>query len=223
MTLDAATQTALQAIAQLYDAQHIRSVELGFGPRCAVLVIDLQHLYTRGRASTGLEAVQRSAQLIAAARAKGIRIIYTVVAYNAEDEVLWTRKLPGLLDNQEGSGAVEIDPLIAPEPGDWVIHKKAASAFFNTGLSQWLREHAIDSLLVAGSSTSGCVRGTVVDGMAHNFRMSVVRECVADRSALLHELALFDMGSKYGDVVSLQAVLAQLQAMPPMAPMAPRP
>ncbi|MES2483897.1 MAG: isochorismatase family protein [Pseudomonadota bacterium] len=216
MSPDPSTQTALDAIRRLYDAQHIRTVELGIGPRCAVLVIDFQHLYTRGRASTGLDAVERTAQLLATARGRNIPIVYTAVAYEPGESVLWTRKLPGLLDNQVGSQAVEIDSLVKPAAGDWVIHKKAASAFFGTGLSEWLRARDIDSLLVCGSSTSGCVRASVVDGMAHGFRMSVVRECVADRSALLHELALFDMGSKYGDLVSLQRAQAHLTSMEAM-------
>lgn len=217
MNTDPSTQTALDAIRRLYDAQHIRSIELGMGARCAVLVIDFQHLYTRGRASTGLEAVQHTAELLAAARAKNVPIVYTAVGYEPGEGVMWTRKLPGLLDNQIGSEAVQIDTLVAPAPSDWVIYKKAASAFFGTGLPQWLRQRDIDSLLVCGSSTSGCVRGTVVDGMAHGFRMSVVRECVADRSPLLHELALFDMGSKYGDLVTLQRATAHLTAIEAMA------
>ncbi len=212
---DDSTLQALEAIRRLYDAQRIRSIELGLGERCAVLVVDFQHLYTRGRASTGLQAVEHTATLIAQARRHGVPVIYTVVSYEQGDEtrVLWTTKLPGLLDNRAGSAAVEVDALIAPAPGEWVIAKKAASAFFDTGLVPWLRERGIDSVLVCGTSTSGCVRGTVVDGMAHGLRMSVVRECVSDRSAVLHELALFDMGTKYGDVVSLERALGHLQGL----------
>lgn len=206
------TEAALTAIRQLYDSQNIRSIELGMGPRCALLIIDFQHLYTRGRASTGLDAVTATAELLQRARAHHVPVAYTAVAYDEADseQVLWTRKLPGLLDNRVGTQAVQIDEILSPASDEWVIHKKAASAFFGTGLAQWLRDRDIDSVLVCGSSTSGCVRATVVEGMAHGFRMSVVRECVCDRSPLLHELALFDMGSKYGDVVSLSAALEHL-------------
>lgn len=217
MNPDLSTHAALEALRALYRSQNIHSVTLGVGARCAVLVIDFQHLYTRGRASTGLEAVEHTRALLAAARAKAVPVIYTAVAYEPDEPVLWTRKLPGLLDNREGSEAVAIDPLVEPAAGDLVLHKKAASAFFGTGLPEWLRARGIDSVLACGTSTSGCVRGTVVDGMAHGFRMSVVRECVCDRSALLHELALFDMDSKYGDVISLERALAHLGTMEVMS------
>lgn len=209
------TEAALAAIRAIYEAQHIRSHRLGFGRKPAVLVVDFQHLYTRGRAATGLAAVAATARLLAAARAAGLRAIYTVVAYEPGDEerVLWTRKLPGLLDNRAGSEAVQVDPLIAPQPGDTVIEKKAASAFLGTGLAEELEEEGVDTLLVCGTSTSGCVRASVVEGMGRNFRMIVVKECVSDRSALLHELALFDMGSKYADLATLEEAEAAIAAL----------
>lgn len=210
------TEAALAAIRAIYEAQNIRSRRLGFGRKAAVLVVDFQHLYTRGRASTGLAAVAATARLLAAARAAGMRVFYTVVAYAPGDEqrVLWTRKLPGLLDNRQGSQAVQVDPLVAPQPGDAVIEKKAASAFLGTGLAEDLAEAGVDTLLVCGTSTSGCVRATVVEGMGRDLRMIVVADCVSDRSALLHELALFDMGSKYADVMTLEEVLAAIAAPP---------
>ena len=186
------------------------SIKLGFGRRAGVLVVDFQHLYTRGRASTGLAAVEATARLLAAARQARAPVYYTVVAYDPDDKgrVLWTQKLPGLLDNMRGSQAIAVDPLIAPAAGDLVIEKKAASAFFGTGLKERLAEDGVDTLVVCGTSTSGCVRASVVEGMGHGVRMVVVRECVTDRSALLHELTLFDLGSKYADVVGLDEVLA---------------
>ncbi len=209
------TEAALAAIRAIYEAQHIRTKRLGFGRRAAVLVVDFQHLYTRGRASTGLAAVEATARLLAAARAAGMRAIYTVVAYEPGDEarVLWTMKLPGLLDNRTGSEAVQVDPMIAPQPGDTVIEKKAASAFLGTGLADALKDEGVDTLLVCGTSTSGCVRASVVEGMGRDFRMIVVKECVSDRSALLHEVALFDMGSKYADLMTLEEALAGIAAL----------
>ncbi|QYU70713.1 isochorismatase family protein [Leptolyngbya sp. 15MV] len=210
-----ALKPALDAIRQLYAAQNIRTTRMGFGRKAAVLVVDFQHLYTRGRASTGLGAVEATATLLKAARETGLRAIYTVVAYEPgdEDRVLWPRKLPGLLDNRVDAEAVQVDPLVAPQPGDTVIEKKAASAFLHTGLAEELREEGVDTLLVCGTSTSGCVRASVVDGMGHDIRMIVVKECVSDRSDLLHEIALFDMGSKYADLMTLEDALAALRAM----------
>ncbi len=209
------TEAALAAIRAIYDSQHIRTKRLGFGRKAAVLVVDFQHLYTRGRASTGLGAVEATATLLAAARAAGMRAIYTVVAYEPgdEDRVLWTMKLPGLLDNRTGSEAVQVDPMIAPQPGDTVIEKKAASAFLGTGLAETLKAEGVDTLLVCGTSTSGCVRASVVEGMGRDVRMIVVKDCVSDRSELLHEVALFDMGSKYADLMTLDEALAGIAAL----------
>ena len=209
-TDDAGLSGALDAIRKLYAGQNIRTVRLGFGRRAAVLVVDFQHLYTRGRASTGLEAVENTARLLDAARAAGMPVYFTVVAYAPDDDVLWTKKLPGLLDNAVDSEAASVDPLLAPRPGEWVIEKKAASAFLHTGLPERLKAEGVDTLLVCGTSTSGCVRASVVEGMGHDIRMIVVRDCVSDRSALLHEVAMFDMGSKYADLMSLDEVLAAI-------------
>jgi len=210
---DAATRAAIEGIRAIYAGQRIRSVKLGFGRKAAVLVVDFQHIYTRGRASTGLAAVEATARLLEAARAAGLAIAYTVVAYDPEtvDGVLWTTKLPGLRDNMKGREEVTVDPLIAPRPGDRVIEKEAASAFFGTGLAESWKAEGVDTVLVCGTSTSGCVRASVVDGMAHGFRMIVVEECVSDRSALLHELTLFDLGAKYGDVIRLDEALGALR------------
>ena len=207
------TGAALAEIRALYEGQKIRSITLGIGRKAAVLVVDFQHIYTRGRAATGLEAVEATARLLKTARAKALPVVYTVVAYREErhDEVLWLRKLPGLKDNTVGRQEVGVETLVAPTEGDVVLEKEAASAFHGTGLDAMLKAEGIDTLLVCGTSTSGCVRASVVDGMAHGYRMIVVEDCVSDRSALLHEIALFDMGTKYGDAMPLDAVVAALE------------
>ena len=208
------TTAAIAEIRRIYEGQNIRTNKLGFGRKAGVLVVDFQHMYTRGRASTGLAAVEATARLIAAARRIGAPIYYTVVAYGDADQgkVLWTEKLPGLLDNRIGTESVEVDPLITPRSGDMVIEKKAASSFLGTGLKADMDRRGIDTLVVAGTSTSGCVRASVVDGMGHNVRMIIARDCVSDRSQLLHELTLFDLGSKYADVTPLDEVLAHFAA-----------
>ena len=111
--------------------------------------------------------------------------------------------------------ACEIDARLAPEPGDLVIRKDNASAFFGTHLAAWLIEHRVDTLLITGCSTSACVRATATDARAYRFRAIVPRECVQDRSAAAHEYNLFDIDAKFGDVVDLpevEAYLAGLQA-----------
>jgi maleamate amidohydrolase len=214
---EAATAAAIAEIRRIYEGQNIRSTTLGFGRKAGVLVVDFQHVYTRGRASTGLGAVEATARLISAARQACAPIYYTVVAYDDADKgrVLWTEKLPGLLDNRIGTSSVEVDPLVAPQAGDMVIEKKAASAFLGTGLRADMDRRGVDTLVVAGTSTSGCVRASVVDGMGHNVRMIIARECVSDRSAVLHELTLFDLGSKYADVTPLAEILAHFSRVAP--------
>lgn len=207
------TRAALAEIRALYAGQSIRSNRLGIGKKAAVLIVDLQHIYTRGRASTGLEVAEATAELLKCARRFGLPVYYTVVSYapDRHDHVLWLEKLPGLKDNTQGRQEVEVEAIVAPEPGDVVIEKEAASGFYGTGLDQMLQEQGVDTLLVCGSSTSGCVRATVVDGMAHGYRMIVVEGCVGDRSPLLHEISLFDMGTKYGDVMPMADVIATLE------------
>lgn len=207
------TQAALSEIRALYSGQRIRSNPLGIGKKAAVLVIDLQHIYTRGRASTGLEVAEATAELLATARKFSLPVFYTVVSFAPErhDAVLWLTKLPGLKDNTKGRQEVEVEALVTPTEGDVVIEKEAASGFYGTDLDSMLKAQGIDTLLVCGSSTSGCVRATVVDGMAHGYRMIVVEGCVGDRSPLLHQISLFDMGTKYGDVMPMADVLAALE------------
>lgn len=207
------SRAALAEIRALYSGQNIRSKTLGIGKKAAVLVIDLQHIYTRGRASTGLEVADATAELLKVARQLDLPVYYTVVCFAPErhDEVLWLEKLPGLKDNTRGRQEVEVEVIVAPEAGDVVIEKEAASGFHDTGLDQMLTQQGVDTLLVCGSSTSGCVRATVVDGMAHGYRMIVVEGCVGDRSQLLHEISLFDLGTKYGDVTPMAEIIAALE------------
>lgn len=194
----------------VYAAQRIGGGTVGFGRRAAVLVVDFQHLYTRGRCSTGLDAVEQTREVLAAARRAGAPVVYSYVGYDPAhpDGGVWTQKCPGLLENLRGSWECGIDELVAPEPGDLVLEKRAASAFFGTGLVEHLRGLGVDTVVVAGTSTSGCVRASVVDGVAWDFRMIVVPECVSDRSAPSHAAALFDIDTKYGDVRGRAEVLA---------------
>jgi maleamate amidohydrolase len=207
----------------IYAHQQIGGGRVGFGRKPALLIVDFQHLYTRGRCACGLEAVEQTAILLEEVREAGLPVFYTYVGYDPDRPQggIWAEKCPGLLENLRGSLACTIDPLVAPQPGDIVLEKRAASAFFGTGLAERLRAEGVDTVIVCGASTSGCVRASVVDGVAHEFRMIVVREGVADRSQPSHEAALFDIDSKYGDVLSLQEVRDQLRALAPLGARSP--
>jgi N-carbamoylsarcosine amidase len=158
-------------------------------------------------------------QLLAAGRAKRIPIVYTTTAYAVTDPDapgtdmgLWHRKIPVEV-LQLGTDAVAIDERIAPEPGEHVIVKKHASAFFGTPLANMLRAAGVDTVIVTGVTMAGCVRHTVEDAIGYGFRPIVVRECVGDRVAGVVEWNLFDIDAKFGDVEPLETVLDYLDAL----------
>ena len=209
-----AASDVFDRVREVYREQGVGGGRVGFGEKPALLIIDLQHIYTRGRRGTGLEPVERTAELIAVSRAQRVPVIYTYVGYDPDhvDTGTWGIKCPGLREDVRGSQACEIDPLVAPNAGELIIEKRAPSAFFGTGLAEHLRAAGVDTVIAAGTSTSGCVRATVVEGVSHGFRMIVPVECVSDRSEPSHIAALFDIDSKYGDVVPMSEVLLHLEA-----------
>jgi len=192
---------------------------VGFGERPALVNIDLANAWTRpGNAFTcdGMETIIPGVQrLLAAARAKGLPVVYTTTAYavtggEATDMGLWHRKIPVEV-LQLGTDAVAIDERIAPEPGEQVIVKKFASAFHGTNLAGFLRAAGVDTVVVTGVTMAGCVRHTVEDALGLGFRPIVVRECVGDRVAGAVEWNLFDIDAKFGDVEPLETVLDRLE------------
>lgn len=189
---------------------------LGFGKKPAVLVVDFIRAYTTSGsalfAPPVCDAVMETAELLDAARARGILVVYTRVLYNKNglDGGIFVQKVPVLRTLVEGEPLAEIVPELAPHPGDVILVKQYASAFFGTSLASLLTAQGVDTLILTGCSTSGCVRATAVDGMQHGFRVIVPRECVGDRRPEPHEANLFDIHSKYGDVVSKQEVLDYL-------------
>ena len=194
---------------------------VGFGERPALVNIDLANAWTRpgnpfscDDMDVIIPGVQR---LLAAARAKAIPVVYTTTAYAvtegpSTDMGIWHRKIP-LEALRLGTDAVAIDERIAPEPGEQVIVKKAASAFHGTHLSGFLKSAGVDTVVVTGVTMAGCVRHTVEDAIADGFRPIVVRECVGDRVAGVVEWNLFDIDAKFGDVEPLECVLEYLEGV----------
>jgi len=150
--------------------------------------------------------------LLEAARAQGIPIYFTTTVYEANlvDAGVFIRKVPSLQTLTRGSRWVEVDPALRRLPSEPVIEKRYASAFFGTHLASTLTAAGIDTIIVTGCTTSGCVRATVVDGLQHGFRAIVPRQCVGDRAPAQHDANLVDIDGKYGDVMDLEAVLAHL-------------
>ena len=142
-------------------------------------------------------------------------VIYTRVLYNRNglDGGIFVQKVPILRKMVEGEPLADIVPELPPTERDVIINKQYASAFFGTSLAAMLTSLSVDTVILTGCSTSGCVRATAVDGMQNGFRVIVPQECVGDRHPQPHEANLFDINSKYGDVVPKQEVMDYLQGL----------
>jgi maleamate amidohydrolase len=201
--------------AALYEQQQI-GAEMGLGERPAVLVIDFTCGFTKPDSPIGVDmasAVEATARLLAVARSKGLPIIYTVNGYRPDlsDAGVWPDKFPSLKHLILGTRWTEIDERITPEPGDVVIEKQFPSAFFGTTLHTLLTARHVDSVIVTGTTTSGCIRATAVDALQHGFRTFVPEDCVADRDEAPHRANLLDLASKYADVGPLEELLRRLE------------
>jgi maleamate amidohydrolase len=191
----------------------------GLGSRPALLVVDMSVGFTDPASPLVCdldEVVVAIQELLRVARAAGLPVIYTTVAYDEggkQAAAAFIDKVPALLTLEAGTRWVEIEPRIAPQADDPVLTKLFASAFFGTTLASLLVGAGCDSVIVAGASTSGCVRATVVDALQHGYRPLVPREAVGDRNPEAHEASLYDIDAKYGDVVSLDEAVDHLEEL----------
>jgi maleamate amidohydrolase len=192
------------------------SGRVGWGTRPAVLVIDLVRAYTERGGPFELPspgpAVAAADALVTAARAGGHPVLWTAVRYatGLADGGLFVQKVPALACFAEGAPGGWGELTLKPEPWEPVVVKQYASAFFGTPLAATLHTLGVDTLVLAGVSTSGCVRASAMDALNSGFRPQVVREACADRSDALHENNLADLDAKYADVVGLDEALAHL-------------
>jgi maleamate amidohydrolase len=192
---------------------------VGFGQRPALIVIDVNRGFTDPESPLVCaldEVVMAIQRLLGETRSAGLPVVYTTVSYSEGDQetaAAFIDKIPALLTLEAGTRWVEIDPRIAPRDGEPVLNKLFASAFFGTALAGFLTANGCDSLIVTGASTSGCVRATVVDAIQHGYRPVVPREAVGDRNPDAHAANLYDIDTKYGDVVSVDDVLVQLEEL----------
>ncbi len=189
---------------------------VGFGVRPALLIVDFINAYVADDsplyAPDVVTAVQETIPLLYLARQKHIPVIFTRVLYNKNlgDGGLFVQKVPVLKRMVEGEPLAEIVPQLSPIESDIVIIKQYASAFFGTPLAAILTSLGVDTVILTGCSTSGCIRASAVDGMQYGFRVIIPRECVGDRHREPHEANLFDINAKYGDVVSKLEVIDYL-------------
>jgi nicotinamidase-related amidase len=203
--------------AEVYDrAGFGRRVERGSRP--AVVVVDFTHGFTDPRYPTGADmsgAVLATARVLDAARAAGLPVVFTTIAYDAAQiaGLAWLKKATGMAALEAGSRLVELDDRLARRPDEHLVTKTGASAFFGTALATYLASVGADTVVVTGATTSGCVRATVVDAVQHGYPTLVPADCVADRAQGPHDASLFDINEKYGDVVDSDDVLAYLSTL----------
>jgi maleamate amidohydrolase len=193
---------------------------VGFGQRPALLAVDFITGFTDLRSPLAGDLDNQLAAtnaLLEPARAAGIPVIFSTVAYDAElqEAGIWVRKIPANSWLVEGSEWVQVDGRLNQRPNETTLVKKYASCFFGTDLAARLISRRVDTLIITGCTTSGCVRATAVDACSHGFHTIVVEDAVGDRAALPHAASLFDIDAKYGDVVGLEETLAYLEGLPP--------
>ena len=189
------------------------------GSRPAVLVVDFSCGFTDPECALGADMsdeVEATRRLLDAGRAKGLPVIFTTIGYepSLKDGGLWLQKVPSLGDLQIGGRWVEIDPRLEPREDETIVLKKGASAFFGTNLPSILVSQNVDSVILCGATSSGCVRATAIDLLQYGYPTLVPRECVADRAQAPHEANLFDINAKYADVVPIDDVLEYVATVP---------
>ncbi|MBC9907062.1 N-carbamoylsarcosine amidohydrolase [Achromobacter xylosoxidans] len=160
------------------------------------------------------QAIEQTVGLLAYARKQGWPVAHSriVFADDDADHNIFTLKVPGMLTLKEADHNSAIVPLLAPAAGELVVRKTVPSAFFGTSLAAWLSQRGVQTLLVAGAVTSGCVRASVVDAMQYGFRPLVVSDCVGDRAIGPHDANLFDMQQKYATVLTRDEAVRATQA-----------
>jgi maleamate amidohydrolase len=187
---------------------------LGLGRKPALIVVDMINGFTDPECPLGCacpEVVAANATLLREFHSCGLPVYFTTVVYHADEQAtVFRSRIEALNLLTPDSTWVQVDPRLDRQPGDELIEKQWASAFHKTDLDQRLRDRGVDSLVVTGLTTSGCVRATAVDGLQYDYRVVVPREAVGDRNEAAHAANLHDLHAKYADVVSVADVVAAL-------------
>ncbi len=200
----------------------------GFGSRPALLVIDVQYrtagehplpvreaianMYPTACGEAAWRAVPHIAALIEAARGAGIPVVYPYVAPKKAIDGGRFGDINPLVTSIAAKGYDFLEE-VAPQPDDLLLPKRHASAFFGTALTSYLVDFGVDTVILAGCTTSGCIRATAVDAFSYNFSTIIAEECVYDRIRISHDVSLFDIDAKYADVLSNESVIEHLQTI----------
>ena len=194
-------------------------MKIGFGERPVLIVIDMLKGFTDPAMPLGANLdrqIEAQKPLLKVVHERDIPCFFSTVIYeeaDIKDAGIWGLKQKGAQTLRAGSEAVKVDPRLGMQPSDILLVKKYASCFFGTDLVPRLTSRRVDTLIITGCTTSGCVRATAVDAVQNGFRPMVVREAVGDRSAAAHAQSLFDLDAKYADVVSLEETLQYLKTV----------
>ena len=188
------------------------------GDRPAVLVVDFSRGFTDPECPLGSDLtpqVEATRSLLDVARERGLPVVFTTIAFepSLKDGGLWMQKVPSLAVLQVGGHWAEIDPRLGVRDDETVIVKKGASGFFGTNLASVLVSQGVDSVVLCGATTSGCIRATAIDLLQFGWPTIVPRECVGDRAQAPHDANLFDIQAKYSDVVSMEDALSYLESV----------
>jgi maleamate amidohydrolase len=190
---------------------------IGFGERAALIVIDMIQAFTDPSMMLGADLAAQIVAvqpLLTAAHEQAIPVLFSTVIYNDvdfKDAGIWALKQKGVVTLKSGTDGIKVDPRLDFRPTDSLLVKKYASCFFGTDLVPRLMSQHVDTLIITGCTTSGCVRATAVDALQNGFRPMVVKEAVGDRSVAAHEQSLFDLKAKYADIVTLDETLNYLR------------
>jgi nicotinamidase-related amidase len=207
-----------EAAKEVYERAGLgHSVTLGRSP--GVLVIDFSCGFTDPSCALGADMtaeVEATRRLLDATREKGLPVVFTTIGFepSGKDGGLWLEKAPSLRDLELGGRWVEIDPRLDRRDDEPIVVKKGASGFFGTNLASILVSQGVDTVILCGATTSGCVRATAVDLLQYGWPTLVPRECVGDRAQAPHDANLFDIQAKYADVVALDEALAYVESVP---------
>lgn len=195
--------------------------DLGRGKKRAYLLIDLTNAYLHDTSPLyagehGAEAVAANAQLLQAAREAGVPVIHTRISLGADGQAcgLFIKKVPSLRVFEAGNVLAEAPEALTPQPEEKILMKHFASAFFGTELADHLRSLDVDTVVIGGASTSGCVRASALDAMQSGFIPLVVDAACLDRDVRPHENTLFDLGAKYAEIVTLVEAVSLFNESP---------
>jgi nicotinamidase-related amidase len=203
---------------QVYDRARLgQTMARGVNP--AVLVIDFSCGFTDPECVLGADLtaeVEATKRVLDAAREKALPVVFTTIGFDPSgaDGGLWLEKAPALRELELGGRYVDLDPRLERRDGEAIVLKKGASGFFGTNLASILVSHGVDTVILCGATTSGCVRATAIDLLQYGWPTLVPRQCVGDRAQAPHEANLFDIQAKYADVVSVEEALAYLAGVP---------